>query len=547
MEDPGAVVFDRPGVYRVSFSVTDSSGVPDPTPDSRVITVACNSNLACNSSFEGSTTGWTPYGGATIERVSGGQEGAFALEVRGPATTTEFGINDSPNWVANTPAAGTRYRFSAWVRAAASSGRARLKVREYLNGVQAGGTTSSPLVPLTPDWQLLTVDHVTQAASSTLDFQVLETPSAPGQVFQVDTIAIRIVTGTTTNQPPNGLIDSPAGNVTILAGQSITFTGTGTDPDGNLPLTFLWTFGGGAPNSTAEDPGAVVFNTPGTYTVTFTVTDSLAAADPTPASRVITVTGSNQAPNGVIDAPATNVTIMAGQSVSFAGIGTDPDGHLPLTFLWTFGGGAPNATVEDPGVVTFSTPGTYTVTFTVTDSLGLADPTPDSRVIVVADPSGPSNFVRNPSFESDTSGWAAYGSSSTTIPTIQRVAGGQDGAFALEVRGPGSMTMFGINDSPNWVGSTGGAGTRYRFTAWVRAETSTGQALLRIREYNSGVQIGPTVRSAPVVLSPAWQMLTVDFIAGAAGSSLDFQVLDYVPVTAGEVFQVDNIGIRVVP
>ena len=74
------------------------------------------------------------------------------------------------------------------------------------------------------------------------------------------------------------------------------------------------------------------------------------------------------------------------------------------------------------------------------------------------------------------------------VPTLQRVPGGQEGAFALEVRGPATTAAFGINDSPNWVGST-----------------------------------------------------------GAAGSTLDVQVLDYIPATTGEVFQVDSIGIRVVP
>jgi PKD repeat protein len=226
--------------------------------------------------------------------------------------------------------------------------------------------------------------------------------------------------------------------------------------------------------------------------------------------------------------------------VTFAGTGTDPDGHLPLSFLWNFGGGAPNRTVEDPGAVTFSTPGTFTVTFTVTDSLGLADPTPDSRVVTVNAATTP-NLVGNPSFETDTSGWAAYGSA-----TIQRVAGGQDGAFALEVRGPATTSQFGINDSPNWVATTGAAGTRYRFTAWVRSGTSTSLARLRVREYLNGSQVGGATPSASVGLSPAWQMLTVDHVAGAAGSTLDFQVLG-VPFAPGEVFQVDNISIRIVP
>jgi PKD repeat protein len=77
----------------------------------------------------------------------------------------------------------------------------------------------------------------------------------------------------------------------MTAGQSVNFQGTGFDPDGNLPLAYFWDFGGGASNRTVEDPGAVVFGTPGTYTVRFVVTDALSLADPTPDTRVITVSG----------------------------------------------------------------------------------------------------------------------------------------------------------------------------------------------------------------------------------------------------------------
>jgi hypothetical protein len=46
-----------------------------------------------------------------------------------------------------------------------------------------------------------------------------------------------------TNVPPSGVIDLPVGNQTIAVGQSVTFNGTGIDPDGHTPLTHLWNFG----------------------------------------------------------------------------------------------------------------------------------------------------------------------------------------------------------------------------------------------------------------------------------------------------------------
>ena len=74
-----------------------------------------------------------------------------------------------------------------------------------------------------------------------------------------------------------------------------------------------------------------------------------------------------------------------GEAVTFTGTGTDPDNHLPLTHRWTFGTGSgiPEATVEDPGAVTFATAGVFTVTYTVTDALGLADPTPATVQVTV--------------------------------------------------------------------------------------------------------------------------------------------------------------------
>ncbi|WP_088278701.1 PKD domain-containing protein [Ideonella sp. A 288] len=188
----------------------------------------------------------------------------------------------------------------------------------------------------------------------------------------------------TANQAPNGTISLPAANVTVTAGQSVAFNATGTDPDNNTPLTYAWNFGGGAANSTLQNP-SVVFATAGTFTVSLTVTDARGLADPTPATRTITVSpGStgNQAPNGTINLPAANVATTVGQSVAFNATGTDPDNNTPLTYAWNFGGGAANSALQNPTVV-FNTAGTFTVSLTVTDARGLADPTPATRQVTV--------------------------------------------------------------------------------------------------------------------------------------------------------------------
>lgn len=91
----------------------------------------------------------------------------------------------------------------------------------------------------------------------------------------------------------------------------------------------------------------------------------------------------NQPPNGTITSPPQNVSISVGTSVNFNGEAADPDGDTQLTYYWDFNDGADNSTALNPGSITFNTAGQYTVTFTVTDSQNLSDPTPDSRIISV--------------------------------------------------------------------------------------------------------------------------------------------------------------------
>ena len=69
---------------------------------------------------------------------------------------------------------------------------------------------------------------------------------------------------------------------------TVDFNGTGSDPENNLPLTYAWNFGNGS-TSTQANPPPVQYMNPGTYTVTFTVTDSFGKPDPVPATWTVTV------------------------------------------------------------------------------------------------------------------------------------------------------------------------------------------------------------------------------------------------------------------
>ena len=125
-------------------------------------------------------------------------------------------------------------------------------------------------------------------AAGTLD--VVLTDAASGVVV-ADAVRLTYIgpVGSPGSTPPSAVIDSPAGDVTIETGEVLDFRGSGSDPDGNdQQLSYVWQFGAGSgiPDSTLADPGLVQFNNPGTYTVTFTVTD----VDGYSTSTAVTVT-----------------------------------------------------------------------------------------------------------------------------------------------------------------------------------------------------------------------------------------------------------------
>jgi len=68
----------------------------------------------------------------------------------------------------------------------------------------------------------------------------------------------------------------------------------------------------------------------------------------------------------VITSPAGNVTVLEGQPVNFQGSITG--GKAPYTCKWNFSLGMPDSAEISPGDITFSTRGTYTAVFRVTDA-----------------------------------------------------------------------------------------------------------------------------------------------------------------------------------
>lgn len=216
------------------------------------------------------------------------------------------------------------------------------------------------------------------------------------------TPALRTITVTDPNLPtasaPIPQIISPSSinsTVTINVGESLFFVGTATDTLGSSSFFYEWSFSGAAPNMFGNAPGIITFSQAGTFVVNLYATDANGNRSITPASVNVVVNGSNginQAPTGIILSPQTDVAINIGDSLTFLGLGDDPDLTSPLFYSWDFGGAAENINMSptpDAGTVLFSSAGIFNIRFTVTDSLGVSDSNPPSRVVTVMSPSLP--------------------------------------------------------------------------------------------------------------------------------------------------------------
>ena len=176
----------------------------------------------------------------------------------------------------------------------------------------------------------------------------------------------------------------------------------------------------------------------------------------------------------------------------------------------------------------------------VSDGFDFVDETNPLRnavfVVDLAMPPPDYNIVRNSGFEENLTGWNNNG---TAGVTLDRVTGSHTGSHAAVLTNTNAVaTTMTLNDvSPNWV-PLSSAGT-YTATAWVRSDTGTGKAYVRIREYDNGALV--VLASSVVTLSPTWQRVTLTMSPQAPGSSyLDLNV--YVSgAPAGTNLYVDDV------
>lgn len=506
-QNPGLVEFRQSGTYRVSLRVRDPSGLSDPTPESRVINVLGNGtsigNQAPDSVISSPATDLTLNKGGSINFIGAGtdpegnpltyrwlatgvtipfptqsnaglvtfaQSGTYWVSL---VATDSFGLSDPVPEVRTITVrdlSPTNSDLNGQITSPSASNVTTIVAGQFVTFSAISTNSNSAAAPIytwdfdggAPSSSLQNPGSVSfsQAGMYRVTLRVSDNLGGFDPTPDVRVIIVQSL-GVASQIAPEGSINSPAGDVQIGLGQTLNFRASGTDADNNVPLSFRWNFDGAAPASTAQDAGSVIFTRAGVYSVALTVTDSTGVSDSTPAIRKVTVLGSglppdagSSAPVAIMVSPAANQTIQVGQGISFLGSGTNPTGNAALNYVWTFGGsGLPSTSQQSPGLLTFNVAGTYTVTLNVSNNAGVADPTPETRVITVTSqgsstvPSGaPDGMILTPATNQiisvgDSVHFMGHVMSSTAGQTVRYVWNFFGGAPSLTELSPGDV-MF---------------------------------------------------------------------------------------------------------
>jgi len=245
---PFTASFPTAGTYPVSLSVADNNGNVDPTPAQITVTV---SNSPVNL---------PPNGSISHDNGDGSTGSTGNLNI---AIGTSVVFSGSAIDLENDPVTYT-WTFPPNVTVPANPGSTPFTVSFPTAGtylVSLGVTDNNGNADPTPAQVTVTVTN------------------AQG------------------NLAPNGAIShdngngasGTTGNVSVATGATILFSGSAADPE-NDTVAYFWSFEGATPASaTGSGPINVSYNSPGTFNVKLTVSDSNGNSDLTPAELTVTV------------------------------------------------------------------------------------------------------------------------------------------------------------------------------------------------------------------------------------------------------------------
>ncbi len=304
LKEPGEVIFPKPGVYKVIFTVRDAQG----DQDSAFTTVRTVDDTKPLAKILTPSSDLTVFEGAPVDfhaKVTGGDEPLktwWDFQQGAPATSEL-----QPRQIKFAKAGMYRATFHA----ADSTGDASedsVRITVVRNTVPKAaildppsnvvitekgkvffrGSVSEGNEPFTYSWQFgATAKEWRGKDPGEISFDAIGDYRIRFTVQDADgdTDSATMLVSVVKDAKPAASIDLPLQDKEIFESESLKFQGS--VKDGNLPIRFKWDFHGGAKNSDKEDPGEVEFKKAGVYAVTFTVKDK--DGDTDTVTRTITV------------------------------------------------------------------------------------------------------------------------------------------------------------------------------------------------------------------------------------------------------------------
>jgi PKD repeat protein len=242
---------------------------------------------------------------------------------------------------------------------------------------------------------------------------------------------------TVPNQPPVAALSiTPSSGIAPVTVNAST--AGSSDADGTIASISIDFGDGSAAVSGAS--ASHVYNTPGTYTITTTVTDNLGAASAKSASVV--VSAANKPPVAALNITPSSGIAPVTVNASTAG-SSDPDGTIAAVSI-SFGDGTPAVNAASASHV-YNTPGTYTITATITDNQGASSST--SASVVISAPNKP------PVAAISVTPFSAYGP--VTVSVSAAGSSDPDGAIAATVLNFGDGTSANTAAATHTYSATG--------------------------------------------------------------------------------------------
>jgi PKD repeat protein len=271
----------------------------------------------------------------------------------------------------------------------------------------------------------------------------------------------------------------------VCSGSSVAFTNSS-----QYATSYSWKFTGGSPStSTAANPN-VTYATPGTYSVELTATNSAGSSTKSSSITVLTT------PKASFSASLTSV--IPDQSIQLANTSEDA-----ISYSWTLSGGSPSTSTDENPVVTYSSPGTYTIALTasneycqnvkkVTNFITVVDPisviddfeTDEGHFYLYPTYSGSTVGISSESAQQRVTTTAYGGSGSLQAKLLDNTSSSSDW-FVRLLSGMGSP----VNNTPF---TSNGA-----LTFWMKTSTANSDAVVQIWVDDSdGLEASPFISVA---------------------------------------------------